>query len=551
MVGLQIAAIYSAIRERDFVYVNPPASFHSRGQRIRLPDQIQHERLATCLDLAVLFAACLEQAADPLILIKEGHAWLGCWLDEGASCTSPVDEDGQSLRKRRVIGELTSLEMTLLTQKTALLSEAQRIGNEHLNDDKHFEAAIDVRLARQSGIRPIPSRVDGIFTIPVEAERAGSDATIDMLDVTHVPAPIEVDPNAEPLNRRLERWKRKLLDISLRNKLINFRPTAKTLRVLGGDLAQLEDTLAAQKGFGFEVNPRFERQNDPATGQPLPERVLASRLESHLKASRERDKLIMLEGDKEKLDSRLTELFRNARTAEEESGVSPLYLALGILEWKETERSATANRAPILLVPVTLERSSVRAGLKGFQLTSRDEYRVNPTLLEKLRRDFGIAFDISDAPPADDSGVDVDRVLGQFRHLIVNRTGWEVRKRYGSANLIQKVSDVAGPARAGSDAPRASNCRPEMLERPHTPMESQGEFPDPRELDAGTPPSEVFTLVADSSQLAAIQAASDGKSFVLKGPPGHWQKPDDHEFDRPLYGARQDGTVHFREEGRP
>ena len=81
------------------------------------------------------------------------------------------------------------------------------------------------------------------------------------------------------------------------------------------------------------------------------------------------------------------------------------------------------------MVPVTLERSSVRAGLKGFQLTSRDEdTRVNPTLLEKLRRDFGIAFDISDAPPADDSGVDVDRVLGQFRHLIVNRTSWEVRE---------------------------------------------------------------------------------------------------------------------------
>src|SRR5260221_10824561 len=115
----QVAAIYGAIRERDFVYVNPPAQFHRSGQRIRLPDQIAHERLATCLDLAVLFAACLEQAGlHPLIFMSEDHAWLGCWLEEAAACASLVDDDGQTLRKRNVIGELLSLELTLLTQKS-------------------------------------------------------------------------------------------------------------------------------------------------------------------------------------------------------------------------------------------------------------------------------------------------------------------------------------------------------------------------------------------------------------------------------------------------
>lgn len=523
VVGLQIAAIYAAIRERDLVYVSAPASFHSGGQRIRLPDQIRHERLATCLDLAVLFAACLEQAGlHPLILMKEGHAWLGCWLDEGASCASPVDEDGQSLRKRRVIGELTSLELTLLTQKTALLPEAQRLGNQQLDDDSHFEAAVDIRLARQSGIRPIPLRIDGIFQIPVDAPAPAAGGLAGTLDIPQVPAPTEVDADAEPLNVRLERWKRKLLDISLRNKLINFKPTAKTLRILGTDLAKLEDALAAQRAFGFEVNPRFDRQKDPSSGQSVPEPISANRLATHVQGARERDTLVTLEEDKEKLDSRLTELFRNARTAEEENGASPLYLALGILEWKETERSSNVNRAPILLVPVSLGRSSVRAGLKGFKLSSREEdTRVNPTLLEKLRRDFGIAFEITDTPPLDESGVDVNRVLGEFRHLIVNRSGWEVKEEIWLGEFSFKKFLMWRDLQERETVLRAHPLVSQMLERPHTLMPSQGEFPNPRDLDATASPSEVFTpLVADSSQLTAIQAAAEGKSFVLEGPPG-------------------------------
>jgi very-short-patch-repair endonuclease len=523
IVGRQIAAIYGAIRERDLVYVAPPAQFHTLGQRIRLPDQIAHERLATCLDLAVLFAACLEQAGlHPLILMSEDHAWLGCWLDEGGACASPVDEDGQTLRKRRVIGELMSLELTLLTQKSVLFADAQRVGVERLNDEAHFRAAFDVRLGRQSGIRPIPSRVDGIFEIP-EVAPADPRATVhDPVDVINVPAPAETDPEAEPLNLRLERWKRKLLDLSLRNKLINFKATAKMLKVLGADLALIEDALADQKSFGFETNPRYENQKDASTGTKLPAEAVTARLESHLKSSRDRLKLTMLEEDKEKLDTRLTDLYRTARTAEDESGVSPLFLALGMLEWKETDRSTTILRAPILLVPVVLERSSVRAALSGFSLSSRDEdTRINPTLLEKLRRDYGIAFDVPDVAPTDESGVDVNRILGLFRHVVVNRKGWDVKDEIWLGEFSFKKLLMWRDLQEREAALRAHPIVDQMLERPHSPMASQGEFPNPRELDHSHAPAEIFTpLVADSSQLAAIQAASEGKSFVLEGPPG-------------------------------
>jgi very-short-patch-repair endonuclease len=521
VVARQVAAIYSAIRQRDFAYVNPPAHFHEKGQRLRLPDQIQRERLATCLDLSVLFAACLEQAGlHPLVLMSDGHAWAGCWLDEGCSCASPVDDDSQTLRKRLAIGELLAIEVTTLTSKTSLFAEAQKLGKEHTEDEARFEAAVDIRLARQSGIRPIPVRVNGQFEVHQQTSPAPD--SLENVSIIDGNAPKGADAEAEPLNRRLERWKRKLLDLTLRNRLVNFKPTAKSLRIVGTKLGQLEDALASHEAFGFDVNPRFENQKDPSTGKSLPTAVAIERLTALAETALVRKKLVTELDDKEKLVTRLTELFRNSRSAEEESGVSPLYLALGILEWKETERSSAVNRAPIILVPVELDRSSVKAGLGGFALISRDEdTRVNPTLLEKLRRDFGIAFDISDTPPVDESGVDVPQILRDFRHLVIDRKGWEVKEEIWLGEFSFKKFLMWRDLQEREAVLRKHPLVFQMLEHPNTPIPSQGAFPEARDLDAKCAPSEVFTpLLADSSQLAAVQAASEGKSFVLEGPPG-------------------------------
>lgn len=55
-------AVYAALQSSELSYVSPPASFADHGQRVRLPREIGEFRLATCLDVALLAAACLEQA---------------------------------------------------------------------------------------------------------------------------------------------------------------------------------------------------------------------------------------------------------------------------------------------------------------------------------------------------------------------------------------------------------------------------------------------------------------------------------------------------------
>lgn len=96
----QVSAIYSALLAEDLQYAEPPASFGSDGQKIRTPERILDGRVATCLDLAMFFAACFEQAGlRPVVLFKEGHAWVGVWLIDTNFPSATVD-DVQSIRKR-------------------------------------------------------------------------------------------------------------------------------------------------------------------------------------------------------------------------------------------------------------------------------------------------------------------------------------------------------------------------------------------------------------------------------------------------------------------
>jgi hypothetical protein len=71
----------------------------------------------------------------------------------------------------------------------------------------------------------------------------------------------------------------------------------------------------------------------------------------------------------DKLEKRLTKIFREERTLAEEQGISTLFLALGFLKWFDSEQSEESF-APLVLVPVTMDRT---AGGDGYLLRGRDD----------------------------------------------------------------------------------------------------------------------------------------------------------------------------------
>ena len=100
----QMAAIYEAITELGIVYCSPPASFEREGQRIRMCDTIFSQKLATCIDMAILYASCLEAVGlNPLLIVIKGHAFVGSWLVD-QTFPDGVNDDVSLLKKRTASG---------------------------------------------------------------------------------------------------------------------------------------------------------------------------------------------------------------------------------------------------------------------------------------------------------------------------------------------------------------------------------------------------------------------------------------------------------------
>ncbi|NCV23620.1 MAG: hypothetical protein EBV45_17015 [Chloroflexi bacterium] len=92
-------ALWGALWDEQIAYALPPASFEREGQKIRLPAMVVGNKVGTCLDLTLLYAACLEQMGfHPLVVLLEGHALVGVWLEPTDIVTTTVDEP-QLLRK--------------------------------------------------------------------------------------------------------------------------------------------------------------------------------------------------------------------------------------------------------------------------------------------------------------------------------------------------------------------------------------------------------------------------------------------------------------------
>lgn len=421
------AAIYSAIAAMAIHYAEPPASFEDRGQKVRRPATIADERLATCLDSTLLFAAALEGAGlYPVILMFHGHAAVGVWLTK-RTFGNTIETDQMEVRKALASRELIVFETTGVTHRPAMAMDAAQRALDHRMSEEEahaFVAVIDVRRARSGGITPLASH---------EAARCGDAADDEGGPVAALSLPaapsfndlpdLIVEDKPTTAAGRIDRWQKKLLDLTLRNRLLNFPESKKTIPFLCTDVAYLEDRLS--DGAAIQIvslpqqNPLGERDASlyrEVHGRDLQRGFAAEALQ--------RDELPSpLEAAQ--LEARLIDLHRQVRNDFAEGGANTLFLAVGFLRWKKKPEDERSYRAPLLLVPVKLERRSASA---PFRLRfHEDEPRFNATLLQFLERDFDLKLpQFGGDLPLDDSGIDVPRVLAMMRQAVRDVPGMEV-----------------------------------------------------------------------------------------------------------------------------
>ncbi|MCB9739867.1 MAG: DUF4011 domain-containing protein, partial [Deltaproteobacteria bacterium] len=512
------SAIWTAIGSLGLDYALPPASFEYAGQKVRSASQLVDARVATCLDTTLLFCACLEQCQlHPIIVFTRGHAFAGVWLRREGFSLSVVD-DPAALRKRLQLNELVLVETTLLTQRPLpAFSRAVEQGADRLrSDDDAFEMAVDVLAARRDRIKPLASGL-----VLLEPEPVPHDLSEPMFEpAPDLPDEFEPEAVEQPKTPegRLDRWQRKLLDLSLRNSMLNFRATVRVIPLDTPDPGALEDLLADSQRIKLQPRPDLMRGVDPRNANLFKEKYDEDARRGHALDALQRREVLVGLGTSE-LERRLVEIYRQARGNMQEGGANTLFLAFGFLLWKR-EKDERTYKAPLVLIPVTLERKSVRSGFT--LMLHEDEPRFNPTLLEMLRQDFGLVLPYLDQEmPKDDHGLDIDGIWREVARAIKDIPGWEVLQEVALAtfsfakflmwkDLVDRTDDL-----------KNSPVVRHLLETPRDPYGESSDFVDPRRLDRDHAPEQTFCpLPADSSQLSAVLAAARGKDFVLIGPPG-------------------------------
>lgn len=512
-VRAQCAAIFQAIRDLGIVYAAPPASFEEKGQRVRLAQQVLKEKLGTCLDLTVLLASALEAAGlHPLVVIKKGHAFVGCWLiDNYYQQTTSDDAAFLSKAMSDGVNEMVLLESIDLTSSADVsfedaVANAERYVTAEADSIVCF---VDVYCCRVNHILPLPTEGE-----TAETEGVGHGDTTSWVRQQQT---IEDEVQAQPkVLTRTQIWERKLLDFSLRNNLLNMRIGQKVIPFVSYHIDTLENQL--QDGADIELVGKPAGVSTQPNGWGIYDSISYKKDLGELADASLRRKRLVSYLDDEALELSQRRLFRESRTALEENGANTLFLVLGLLKWYETDRSERPRYAPLMLLPVKL----VRKGANRYVIRTREEDPIfNTTLTEMLRQQFEVNMPDFDTLPADDHGIDVRRVLAMVRGAIKTQKRWDVVEEcmLGLFSFSKFVmwNDIHNNCEKMERNPIIQSLIAKRLKL-HQPKRH---LVNVRISDQKDPPNySAVPLPADSSQLEAILMSGVDRSFILYGPPG-------------------------------
>ena len=347
--------------------------------------------------------------------------------------------------------------------------------------------------------------------------------------------------SAAMLRAAISQMRLKLLDLTGRNRLLNFKHSpGKSLQFVGGSIARV----------AAKIQEEGDRSNIAIT--PLPEPPLsayvrrAGRLEPpdpvewarrnqiptsyEIEEDDEEDeegapRLVLqslLYG--EPLARHCRKLEREAVLAIEETGANTLFLVAGMLEFPDQNDSERTFTAPLVCIPVVF-KSQARASHQSFSIQNTgEEITENLSLREKLRNDYDISL-----PDFDDDDFDLVAYLTAVELVIDQKPGFALHQTlslcllsFSSMLMVRDLDPEKWPA---------SNTRNSLLDHPvvrqifeGVPESAAGHgYSIAEEYAVEEAEGARIPLVydADSSQHSAlIDVLAKGRNLVIEGPPG-------------------------------
>lgn len=341
------------------------------------------------------------------------------------------------------------------------------------------------------------------------------------------------------LSATAETWKRKLLDLSKRNRALNFKvQKVSTVTIVDEQPAEVFRQLYIK-----ERAMKFKSASDNAleSSREISAAATATETTGYWAAAEEetdaalqidfvpydaalldekhRDEWLQASAGPDALDKSLRRLDEQARLSIEEQGVNTLFMALGMLQYTESADSEQTFRAPLVLLPVVLLRKSARSGYTV--QVADDEPMVNPALAEYLRRDHGIELPLLPESSVMPDDYDLQTVLQEVTEKVAGKNGWAVKTDIYIAPFSFQKFVMYKDLEANAEALKDHRLIRQLTSR--TGGEVIGLPGDVRDLDLDSryPPEATYQVVdADSTQLRAIAASAHGHDLVVEGPPG-------------------------------
>ena len=401
-----------------------------------------------------------------------------------------------------------------------------------------------------------------------------------------------VPPEGDRLKRLYEHLRLRLLDLSKRNQLLNYRLSTRSkrfLRIVDGPLEDAHQRLVREEAplriaplpepddipseertdeFRLELDRaratdveyltaveaiEATGRDDDAAMEKL-ERQLRDRLREDLGLPPRPSRRELNRGDHartlgidpsldldpardngdgrvlqtlkfpDELEATMEKISGAARLAEQEMGLSTLFLAFGFLEWYDSDTSDKKACAPLLLLPVQIDKQQVR-GKPVYSLSVREGgAETNLSLQKNLEQNFSRKLPDFEADGEDGLG-SIEAYVSSVKTAIEGLKRWQVRRwlvlGHFSFGRFAMYSDLE-PEKWGEPAAHALVG---SLLRGSEHRDGEGLLPgvpddypiDDPEIEAIAP---FLIQDADASQHSAIIDVMKGSNLVIQGPPG-------------------------------
>ena len=531
--------VCALLRRRGVSIEEPPSPWEAGPQPVRTAAEVLDSRAATALDLSVLLAGVLERLGlRAALALTPGGAFPAYWRGAEAGGDAGLSPRGfAGLVERGVIGVIDPC--LAACSGTALLHElrapARRMALQALAD---VDVTVALDRLRTQGAVPQPAlkrdEADVVVEVPADNLEPLAELMAERGRGAPEPAAPDEDPGPGahgrapsapagdearapegPVPAKVEEWKRRLLDLSVRNPLIDrVSRDVIELKVPPGLLAVLEDLVNRRDTVKLRgIGPG-------EAGDPTAERLL------------EEQRIVGVGLVGNDYRQRLQSLATSAQTSLEETGSNNLHLALGTLVWRTDGRRL---HSPLVLVPVNLEREGDTFGLV---LDEAGVSTPNYSLLARFEADTGVDLEELRDPVRDAHGIDIratvqalsQRLAGSGLDAVVEPTahlglfGFSTYRMWRdldehwqqlSANpVVARLMGSDGDPGPADGTGRAGEEHPAGGARP-----AGGAARACADLDLDSV-VENLPLEADSSQARVVAEAVAGRSLVVEGPPG-------------------------------